>query len=383
MEKTTLIRCGKLYDGIKDELQSDMEILVKGKLIERVGRNLPVPEGTEMVDLTHLTVTPGMIDSHNHDSHFSQKELVTPGGRGDQWDMMSYLYNAQRCLERGFTTIRLPGGGLRGYGSVEVKRAIDSGVFHGARMLVAAHIIGPTGNHGDFSQMLARDPIAADAYTNPLVGDGPGAAARAARREIKYGCDFLKIMPAGGFMSPVDGPEDSTLTDEELKAIFDVARGSFKPVMAHVYAPDTMQKLIRFGIKDIEHGSLIDEETARMMEDNDVYLVPTFTPYHDVVHMNEERLKSKTPAMQRKLKKYQQRLIDGRRIILESNIKLGYGTDIVGPLQVYDSWNEYACWMDEGVNPFRILKAATSTNAEICGVDSFTGSIVPLARWPI
>jgi hypothetical protein len=146
MEKTTLIRCGKLYDGIKDELQSDMEILVKGKLIERVGRNLPVPEGTEMVDLTHLTVTPGMIDSHNHDSHFSQKELVTPGGRGDQWDMM-------------------------------------------------------------------------------------------------------------------------------------------------------------------------------------------------------------------------------------------------GPLQVYDSWNEYACWMDEGVNPFRILKAATSTNAEICGVDSFTGSIVPgkmadIAAWP-
>ena len=136
-----------------------------------------------------------------------------------------------------------------------------------------------------------------------------------------------------------------------------------------------MQKLMRLGITGMEHGSLMDRETARMFEETGTYLVPTFVPIQDTLEGDEESMAQRKPEHCRKLHLYQDRLRAARDIILDSEIKLGFGTDIVALYQNYESGWEYAAWMRNGADPFRILQAATRNNAEICGIGHLTGTV--------
>lgn len=394
MPQNYLIRCGKLFDGIHEELLESMEILVSGKIIREVGRNLAYPEGTEIIDLGHLTVTPGMMDAHIHSDLMTT--TITDFGNiigsilgSDAYHTLAHLHTAQESLKRGFTTIRCMNANGQDYGVVDAKRTIEQGYFSGARMVVAAHMLGAIGGHADYSTLFGmyQNPRLSELYRNKAsIGAGADFFREAVQNEAKFGSDFIKIMLSGGFFTPNDGPEDQQLSDLELQTIIDTAKDCHKTVTAHVYTPELMKKLIRFGLDGAEHGAMMDEETAQMFEDSNIYLVPTMTPFNEIIWLDEENLAKKPVEMQQKLRTYNEKLKRGRQCIVDSNIRLGYGTDIVSAYDVYDSWIEYASWMKAGMNPFRILKAATSVNAEILQVDHITGSIVPgkcadIAAW--
>ena len=136
-----------------------------------------------------------------------------------------------------------------------------------------------------------------------------------------------------------------------------------------------MKKLMGFGITGIEHGSLMDEESAEMFEQTGTYLVPTFSPFHEAIYPDPKKMAQKSPEFQRKLGIYQERMQKGRKIIVDSHIKLGYGTDFVAAYQNYESGMEFHCMMESGMDAFRILQAATKNNAENCEIDSITGTI--------
>ena len=376
-----LIKCGKLYDGIQDTLQEDMEILVNGKVIESVGQDLEYPEGTEIIDLKECTVTPGMIDAHVHSQYIDWKtrnhDIVY---RGASWKGMCHLYVARECLYRGFTTIRSIGNSTyEARGSLAAKEMIALGLFPGARMVVTPHYMADVGSHGDHSQYLRTNPDLADAFAKmtPTIGTGVEFIRHAVLNEIKMGADFIKIMINGGFSTPNDTPDDQQLSDEEIKVIIDTAHQLGSTVTAHIYNSEQMLKVAKMGIDGMEHGSLITEETARYMEENDIYLVPTFCPYDDIINLNEETLKKKTPQFQAKLRQYSKRLQEGRKTIINSKIRLGYGTDFVTVHNAYENGYEYESWMNSGIDPFRILKAATMTNAQILKIDHLVGSIEP------
>ena len=125
----------------------------------------------------------------------------------------------------------------------------------------------------------------------------------------------------------------------------------------------------------MEHGALMDEETARLIEDKGIYLTPTFSPFQDVIEENDELVNKNTADSQMKLRKFAPRLRESRKIIRDSNIKLGFGSDFCAVHQPYESWYEYRSWMRSGMGAFRTLKAATAVNAKILGIDSFTGTI--------
>lgn len=244
-------------------------------------------------------------------------------------------------------------------------------------MIVAPHLLGTTGSHGDMTQTLRTNPVLAD-YMEKLyvgMGNGPDFFTAAVRREKKLGADFIKIMATGGFATPHDDPDDIQLNDAEFKAIFDTAKELKISVTAHAYGPRLMKKLIGFGITGIEHGSLMDEETAALFEQTGTYLVPTFSPFQEAIYPNPEKMAQKSAEFQRKLGIYQERMIKGREIIVNSNIKLGYGTDFVAAYQNYESGMEFRCMMESGMDAFRILKSATKNNAEICEIDHLTGTI--------
>lgn len=371
------ILCGKLYDGIKPLLQENMELLINGKLIQEIGHNLPCPEDTEIIDLSHLTVTPGMIDAHIHPQFFTYRDVYRDTVfNSDGYRTLATYYSAEQSLYGGFTTIRSMGWFRESY-ELDVKRAINKGYLPGARMVVAAHLLGTTGSHGDMSQITASNPRLTDfleaCYTG--TGNGPAFFRAAVRREKKLGSDFIKIMATGGFATPDDDPDDIQMSDAEFQAIFDTARELKMHVTAHVYGPRLMQKLIGYGITGMEHGSLMDAETAHMFAETGTYLVPTFSPFQEIFDGNEEGMKKKSPAFQHKLRLYRDRLLSGREHIIDSKIKLGYGTDHVSVHENYESGWEYNCMLRSGMDPFRVLQAATKNNAEICGIDKLTGTL--------
>ena len=368
MSKFKLIKCGKLYDGISDVLQENMEILVCDSVIEKTGRQLECPEDTQIIDLTDCTVTPGMIDAHVHSQYID-------------WHTRNHdLYVARESLYRGFTTIRSIGNSTyEARGSLAAKEMIELGLFPGARMVVTPHYMASLGSHGDHSQYLRTNPDLAEAFAEmtPTIGTGVEFFRNAVRNEIKMGADFIKIMINGGFSTPNDTPDDQQLSDEEIEVIIKTAHELGRTVTAHIYNSEQMQKVARMGIDGMEHGSLITEDTARLMEELGTYLVPTFCPYDDIIHLNEETLKKKTPQFQAKLRQYSKRLQEGRKVIINSKIKLGYGTDFVTVHNAYENGYEFESWMNSGMDPFRILKAATSTNAEILGLSHLIGTIEP------
>lgn len=381
MEKFKLIKCGKMYDGIQDQLQENTEILIRGKVIEHVGRNLEYPEGTELIDLQDCTVTPGMIDAHVHSQYIDWKtrnhDIVY---RGPAWKSMCHLYVARECLYRGFTTIRSIGNSTyEARGSLAAREMIDLGLFPGARMVVTPHYMADVGSHGDHSQYLRTNPDLAEAFAQmtPTIGTGVEFFRHAVRNEIKMGADFIKIMINGGFSTPNDTPDDQQLSDEEIEVIIKTAHELGRTVTAHIYNSEQMMKVAKMGIDGMEHGSLITEDTARYMEDHNIYLVPTFCPYDDIINLNEESLKKKTPQFQEKLRQYSKRLQEGRRVIIDSKLRLGYGTDFVAVHNAYENGYEYESWMNSKIDPFRILRAATSTNAEILGLSHLIGTIEP------
>ena len=379
MERAYLLLCGKLYDGIQDRLQENMQILVIDDHIAAVGRDLTVPVKAEIIDLSGKTVTPGMIDAHMHmdyfDWHTVREEVYQTS---EEMKTLAIARCAEKTLRRGFTSVRHMGGiTSKGYGVLDVRNAINAGLIRGARIKAAPLFLCSPGSHGDLSQGFSRNPELSNYLQKgkPTCGSGRDFFTQAVREEVKYGADFIKIMATGGFFTPNDTPLQKQLNDAELETIIRTAHELGTTVTAHVYSPEMMQTMVRLGIDGMEHGSLMDEETARMIEDAGIYLVPTFCPYDEAVHYDPVEIAKKQPEFRRKLELYREQLVAGREVIRNSHMKLGYGTDLVANHQNYESGWEYEAWMKSGMGGFRALKAATAVNAEILGIADETGTI--------
>ena len=346
MSYTKLI-CGKLYDGIRDEIRGKSEILIEDGIIVEVGKQTASPKGCRSIDLSGLTVTPGMIDAHVHASFFDWREIPKDTVYySDGMRALAAAECARKALAGGFTTIRHVGW-FREDCSLDVKRAIDAGFIQGARMIVAPHFLCTPGSHGDPSQSVASNPALSGFLEKqyPTMGSGAEFFRDAVRHEVKIGADFIKIMATGGFFTPNDSPEDKQLSDEEMAAIIDTAHSLHRTVTAHAYTGELITTLARLNIDGIEHASLIDKETI-------LYVVPTLCPYDEIVLLDEEKLAEKSPEFQRKLRHYRERLVESRRLLFESSIRFGYGTDLVVGYQNYECGREYSAWLRNGISPY-------------------------------
>lgn len=391
--KTYYIICGKFFDGIDMELKDNMRIITRGKYIMEAGEKLPCPPDAETIDLSHLTVTPGLIDSHVHyefvnPSTFSTYAITDT----DEMKVLNTVHNAIESLQRGFTTIRTTGTAFRGFGCMDAKRAIDRGMFPASRMIVAPHALGISGGHWDFSVFyMNTNPYVCEFLEQPFAfGSGADAFKQLVRKQVKYGADFIKIMAAGGFASPGDDPGEMQLDKEEIKAIIDTARCCAKPTVAHAYTSEAIDLLIKLGVSEIEHGTLMKPHTANLIEENEIYYVPTIfslMPPDDDIDMS--KLPPKSPAYERKLAKYGAQLLESRKtvidLIMNSKTTIGLGSDIVALYSNCDSWREFKAWRDIGIPALRTLVAATSANAKIIGREDLgmlaAGKIADIAAW--
>jgi len=366
----TAIKAGILIDGISGAARSNQVIVVRGNRIESVGTT--VPAGARVIDLSGMTVLPGMIDAHTH--IFLQGEEPSEGGYDVQLLKHPLAYRAaratvaaRRALEQGFTTIRDVETEGAGYGDVGIKQAIEEGRIPGPRMFVSTRAISTTGGYN----LEGYAPEVAVPKGAQIV-DGPVEARKATREQLEHGADWIKVYMTHRSWVDAAGNLQSqpTLTVEELKAIVDEAHGWGKKVACHAYSNPGMKRALDGGCDSIEHGLELDDAAVAQMVKQGTWLCATISPYYKywrpegtpLGNLDRKRTEVHGPSFRRAVK---------------AGVKIAFGTDVGG-----FSWNEpmaqeFPYMVQFGMTPMQAIQSATSRAAEMLGMKGQLGVVAP------
>lgn len=368
-QKTILIKCGKLLDTKTGIVSEKQNVLIKGNQIVSISSNAVTADST--IDLSNYFVMPGLIDCHTH--------VVLQGDiTSEDYDVQvlkeSIPYRAirgtksvERSLLNGFTTIRDLGTEGAGFTDVDLKKAVNKGVINGPRMWVSTLAINTTGHY----------PIKASDYAWELklpkgVQEITGAdeGRRAVRQQIEQGADWIKIYADRGYYRLADGSFKSipNFTTEEINAIGDETLKSRKKLAAHAMTRDGIIAAINAGASTIEHGSGMDEECMKLMADKGIFWCPTLFVNEYVA---EGRAKLGSP-----INLYFQQSIQATfKKAIKMGVKLAYGTDIGGYDWGLPQAKDFTYFVDWGLTNVQAIQTATTTAAELLGMQGKIGEI--------
>ncbi len=364
-EKLVLIKAGKLFDSEQGIMLSNRYILIKDDIIIKVGENLKAPEA-KFIDLSEMTVLPGLIDCHTHIT--SQPEnYMEDLFRKSSIDVAvtAHLY-AKKTLLAGFTTCR--DVGANDYVDIALKNAINQGKIAGPRLFVSGPFIGATGSHGDLSGFSPNVHIS----QVPTVADGVDEIRKKVRSNIKYGADLIKFGATAGVLTEeetVGGPQYS---QEEMNMVVEEARMWGKKVAAHAHGAEGIKRAVKAGVASIEHGSFIDEEGISLMKEKGTYLVADI--YNDDYILSEYTKLGFPQKIIDKEKLVGQTQRDNFKKAVLAGVKIAYGTD-AGVYPHGDNAKQFYYMVKYGLSPTRALQTATIHAADLIGAKDKIGSI--------
>ena len=378
------INCN-IFDGdINSEVEKDMIILVNDKgIIYNIGKmgEVNIPTNHEVIDLEERYVIPGLINAHVHlfssgkptkvSSKESMQKLIfrfvhTDLGRKILKNSMKK--NTINALNSGVTTLRCMGDIF--YYDKQIQNEINSKKYLGPNLIVSGYMISVTGGHG-YPYLT-------------LVCDSPWEGRKCVRRNVKAGVDFIKICVTGGVADGQSIGEAGRLqmTEEEVSAICDEAHKIELLVAAHVESQEGLRVALRGGVDTIEHGSEMDDEIINLFKNNPKSLrgysalIPTFEAGFVSAKLDKNATKLNEVNKQNSIIIYN-RMIMGIKEALASEIKIGLGTDAsMTCVTHYNTWRELrhlVKYLD--ITPKQAIYYATKSNAEILGIDDYTGSI--------
>jgi len=371
---TVVVRARALIDGTSAQPRANQEIVIQGDRITAVytAGTHPTPAGAELIDLGSATVLPGLIDCHTH--IFLQGEVPAAGGYDVQLLKFPAAYRvaravvaARRALEQGFTTIRDVETEGAGYGDVGIKQAIEAGYIPGPRMFVVTRAISTTGGY----PLEGYAPEIVVPKGAQLI-DGPVEARKAAREQLDYGADWIKVYMTHRSWVDEQGAlvSQPTLTLEELKAIVDETHGWRKKVACHAYNGIGLQRALDGGCDSIEHGlELTDAQIAQMVKQG-TWLVPTLAVYY------HDQDPPETPGGIRDRKRVAVHGVSFQKA-LRAGVKIAFGTDVGGFPWSDAIAQEFPRMVEFGMTPMQAIQAATSRAAELLGKRGELGTIAP------
>lgn len=359
----TAIVCGTLLDVKNGRAIPNAVILVEGNRITTVGKT--VPDGATVIDLSGATVLPGMFDLHCH--ILDNSEGGTRGSAAD--NALSGIRNAERVLLSGFTTIRDPGGGGPNYAGCSVRDAINRGWFPGPRLYVAGRFYSITGGHGD-NNLLA--PERESEYEN--IVNGAEQIRKAVRRDVKYGCDWIKLYVTGGFFSAGDDPTQQHFSDEEITMAVDEAARQGRFVAAHAHGAQGIKAAVKAGVRTIEHATFIDDEGIELMRKAGAFIVPTMR----TIELLAEDPGPRASAGRRKAfelsKKHFTTMLANIGKASARGVKIAFGSDMVSVPHGFAA-QELRLHVQAGRSPMEAIRSATIISAEALNVQHETGSL--------
>jgi imidazolonepropionase-like amidohydrolase len=348
----------EMLDPERDEVEAGYELLVEGDRIKEVSDRPITAEAAEVVDCGGRTLMPGLIDCHVH-VVLSEVSI----GRLEAIPLTLMTARAMQLmagmLDRGFTTVRDTGGADWG-----IRAAVEQGLCPGPRIFIAGKALGPTGGHSDGRRRT--DPGVRCHCCNALafsmgLADGIVEVQKAVREEMRQGCDQVKIMMSGGVASPYDPLDSLQFSIGEIEAAVAEAKAFGRYVCAHAYTPEAITRAAHAGVRTIEHGNLIDEASAALMAEKDMFLVANLVTYFAMKERASEFGMSGDMLAKNDL------VIDGALRSLEickrAGVPVAFGTDLLGQLQVEQS-REFAL-RSQVLSPIEIIRAATTIGAQV------------------
>jgi imidazolonepropionase-like amidohydrolase len=356
------IKAGKLIDVEKGVVLENIIILIDHDTIKATGKNIPIPDSAQIIDLSNSTVLPGLIDCHTHITAQPSGDYYADIFRATQVDdaIMGTVFG-KKTLEAGFTACR--DVGARGFADVALRNAINRGDIEGPRLFVATLFIGSTGSHGDiegFSPYLDWN------LPKQMLGvaDGVDELRKQVRYNIKYGADVIKFGASAGVLTEEESVGDPQFSQEEMNAIVEEAKLWGKKACAHAHGAEAIKMAVRAGVASIEHGSLLDDEGIELMLRHGTYLVA------DVY--NDDYIRSEYSRLG-----YPDKIIEKEKLVgqaqrenfekaVKAGVKIAFGTDA----GVYPhGWNakQFYYMVKFGCAPMQAIQAATINAADLIG----------------
>ena len=349
----------RIFDGVSGELSPASSVLVHGNVIEKVSRDKVPADGARVIDGGGRTLMPGLIDMHWH-SMFVGVPLAVAMTHDPTYLNIVAGVEAGKTLMRGFTTVRDLGGS-----AFSLKQAVDQGVIPGPRIYPSGAMISVTSGHGDFRSMadLPRT-LGAPASRHDLAGDStiadsPDEVRLRTREQLMQGATQIKLTGGGGVSSPHSPLDVVTFTEPELRAAVEAATDWGTYVAVHAYTPTAIQRAIKAGVQSIEHGSMMDEETAQLMARSGAWL--STQPFPD-------ELADAFPRGSDQWQKAQEVFAGTDRtyqLAIKYKLKTAFGTDILFSSQLAAQQGRILASLTRWYTPAQTLMMATGTNAEL------------------
>jgi imidazolonepropionase-like amidohydrolase len=371
--RVTVVRAASLIDGNGGAPIRNAVVVIEDGRIRSVGG--PAPAGAETIDLGAVTLLPGFIDAH---THLASPEITRAGWEDAyarwtpaDWALVGAAH-AKQSLEAGITTVREVGS--QWFADVSLRNAIEAGYVPGPRMQVAGHAISITGGHCDNSSGFAPNAFGREPGYTDGIANGPESIRAAIRYQVKYGADVIKICATGGVVSWGDSAGAQQYDAAELKAAVDAAHLAERRIAAHAHGTAGIKAAVLAGVNSIEHGSILDEETARLMAEKGTYLVSTLSAGAWVAKMAAAG--TLPPALAEKARIIAKKMPESIRLAIRSGVKVAFGVDNVFDSRSKDT-HEFALLVEAGMTPMQAIQAGTKVAAELLGWEGRVGTVTP------
>lgn len=370
---TTALVAQRVIDGRSNTLSSATVVLVEGDHISALGDRSIIPPGAEIVELGDATLLPGMINAHEHPLMYASDYQNAHLASSSAYKGLMALAGLQRLLLAGWTGVRVMGDADVYYANQDLRRVIDAGVFVGPHMCGAGHYISITGGGGDINYLSPEQSVRPDG----LIADGPEEIRKAVRTEVKYGSDWIKLLVTGAFESVGDDPRNVAFSPEELRAAVDEANRHGLPVAAHAHATEGIRQAVAAGVRSIEHGTYVDDETLHEMARRGTFMVPTV--YLGDFYAGGDSGVDKLRAQAKNDEYFKHGRADFLARILRAHkfgVKLVIGLDLGGSIADPALYaKEFAVFVEAGVPPMAAIQAGTRVAAELLRWDDRLGTL--------
>ncbi|MEJ5151615.1 metal-dependent hydrolase family protein [Comamonas sp. MYb396] len=370
--QSTLIRNAKILDTRNLVLTSTHTILVRNGLIEKISaEDFEVADAT-VIDAKGMTLMPGLIDCHVH-VMASGFNLGAVANLPNALALLRALPIMKGMIDRGFTSVRDAGGA-----DWALAEGVRTRQVAGPRLFCAGKALSQTGGHGDFrARNDTLDPCSC-AYKIGNIGkvvDGVDACRLAVREEILKGATQIKVMASGGVASPNDPINNLGFSVSELTAIVEEAHNANTYVMAHAYTPQAITRAIECGVRTIEHGNLVDEPTAKLMQEKGAYMVPTLITYEGLA--NDGAKYGLPDESVQKIAKVRTNGLKALEVLDAAGVKMGFGSDLLGETHYMQS--DELVLRAKVLGHAKVVQQATLIGAEILNHEGLLGEVVESA----